>query len=61
MHPGRARLRPKYPGCNRTRQVLARAAEPWRGLPLTPLRQLSVADYLLCVSPCGLWVASGQG
>jgi len=57
--PGR--LRPKYPGCNRTHQVLARAAEPWRGLPLTPLRQLSVADYLLCVSPCGLWVASGQG
>ena len=55
--PGR--LRPKYPGCNRTHQVLARAAEPWRGLPLTPLRQLSVADYLLCTSPCGLWVASG--
>jgi len=40
--------------------VLARTAKPWRGLPLTPLRQLSVADYLLCTSPCGLWVASGD-
>ena len=55
------------PGCNPSIQaatpriqVLARTAEPWRGLPLTPLRQLSVADYLLCTSPCGLWVASGD-
>lgn len=42
----------------RLAQVLA--IEPWRGLPLKPLRQLSVADYLLCASPCGQWIASGD-